>query len=274
MRMFLAAAVLSCACLFAQTPTDIFEKAPPDVDQALRARVDIFFKAHVEGRFRQAEVAEDSKDAFYNAEKRRYIGYEVVKIQYSENFTKAVVITTIEMDWYTARLGKIRVKPPMKSLWRVDNGQWYWYVVPQKDWETPFGKMAPGPDPAAGAKPKWTVPDAATVLDQVQVSKKEINLASHEKSEDFAEIANNMPGEISIRIDQASPITGLQVSVDRETLKSGEKAKVIFKYAPANRTPKPPLDTTVTINPTGSVISFHITFAVAPELEKLIPKTQ
>ena len=72
MRKWMLAAFVSCAVVAAQTkPTDIFEKAPPEVDNALRERVSKFFQAHVDGKFRLAEevIAEDSKDFFYNMEK-------------------------------------------------------------------------------------------------------------------------------------------------------------------------------------------------------------
>lgn len=274
MRFLATAAVFVCGLLQAQSPTDVFEKAPPAVDQALRARVATFFQAHVDGKFRAAEavVAEDSKDAFYNAEKRRYLSFEIVKIQYEENFTKATVITALEMDWTTPRLGKIRVKPPMKTLWKLENGEWYWYVVPQKEFETPFGKMTPGADPVEGAKPQWTMPDAAAVLSQVKASKSEIRLKSHEKSEDWAEITNQMEGEVTLRLDASVHAPGLVIKLDKETLKAGETARLSFEYNPPDRTPKITLNTSVVVSPTGLTLPFRITFAVPPEYEKYLPK--
>ena len=56
------------SALLAQSPEELFEKAPPHVDQTLRERVKIFYQAHVDGKFRVADtvVHEDSKDAFSN----------------------------------------------------------------------------------------------------------------------------------------------------------------------------------------------------------------
>src|SRR5215203_3723879 len=150
MGKWIVAALASCAVLVGQTQaTDVFDKAPPELDNALRARVAKFFQAHVDAKFRQAEevIAEDSKDFFYNMEKQKYFGFEIVRINYSENFTKATVVTGVEVEWRSPRVGVMRVKPPLTSLWKLENGQWYWYVVPQKDWDTPWGRMNPGPDP-------------------------------------------------------------------------------------------------------------------------------
>src|SRR5262245_42218997 len=141
MRKWILTAFVSCAVMVAQTkPTDVFEKAPPQVDNALRERVAKFFQAHIEGKFRQAEavIAEGSKDFYYNTEKQRYLGFEIVRINYSENFSKATVVTNVEVEWRSPRIGMMRVKPPMTSLWKVENGAWCWYVVPQKEWDTPW----------------------------------------------------------------------------------------------------------------------------------------
>ena len=75
------AALLSTAAL-AQGPADLFQKAPPEMDQALRERVAAFLQAHVDGKFRLADqyVADESKDAFFEAHKRRYRDFEIVKV--------------------------------------------------------------------------------------------------------------------------------------------------------------------------------------------------
>jgi len=95
--------VLLCmAACFAQTK-EVPPQPPAETDSALRARITEFFQYHVTGQFRKAEalVAEDSKDIFYNRNKPRYIKFlEIARIDYSENFTKAlatVTVTSMEM---------------------------------------------------------------------------------------------------------------------------------------------------------------------------------
>src|SRR5260370_24279308 len=72
----------------------LFDKAPPDVDEALRARITGFYQAHVDKKFRQADqfVAEDTKDFYYESNKPAYLSFNIGKITYSENFTKAKAI--------------------------------------------------------------------------------------------------------------------------------------------------------------------------------------
>jgi hypothetical protein len=276
MRFTIATLILACASASAESPTAVFDKAPPQVEKALRERIDKFFQAHIEGKFRLAEqvVHEDSQDIFYNAQKQKYISYEIVKIDYAENFTKATVVTAVEMDWQTARLGRIRVKPPLKTLWKVDGGQWWWYAVPQKDWDTPFGRMTPGGEPTKTAVPQWTLQDPTRVLKQVEVSKHDIKLSSFEKSEDFAEIRNGMPGNLTLEIHKQSHAPGLDVKLSKTSLASGETARVTFTYNPADRTPKPTQVVEVRAVETNQVYAFNITFAVPPEMEKYLPKKQ
>src|SRR5579871_2216187 len=81
--------IAAAAC--AQNPADLFNRAPADIDQALRARISEFYQYHVTGEYRKAEalVAEDTKDFFYDHNKPRYLSFQISKIKYNEDFTKA-----------------------------------------------------------------------------------------------------------------------------------------------------------------------------------------
>ena len=276
MRFMVLAAVLG-GTLRAQSPTDVFDKAPPAVEQALRDRVAIFLGAHISGKFRDAEavVHEDSRDIYYNSQKSKYIGYEIVRINYSENFTRASVVTAVEMDWYTSRLGKMRVKPPLTTYWKIDNGLWWWYALPQTEWKTPFGTMHPGADaatPGAAPAPKYTVPDVNALYKQVEVSKTTITLSSWQPGEDTAEITNKMLGEISLKLEATGLPPGLSVRLSSETVPSGGTAKVHFQYQPPDRTVKTTQTAVIRVQPTNQAFTFTIQFAVPPEYEKYLRK--
>lgn len=273
MRKLIFTAFFASVWAFSQSPTEVFEKAPPQIDSALRSRVATFFQAHIDGKFRQAEqvIHEDSKDAFYNGEKQKYFGFEIARINYSDNFTKAVVIAAVDVDWVTPRLGRIRVKPPMKSLWKLEDGQWWWYVIPQKTWDTPFGPMRPGEDPASGVAPKMTMPDIDSLLNQVRVNRRDVHLKSAEVSEDYVEFTNATPGDLTLVPDPAS-IHGLNVTVDKPVLHEGEVGRVTFKYVPPDRSAKPTSKVIVRTNPLAQAYEFILTFDVAPEHQKHLPK--
>ena len=274
MRKWVLAAFVSCAVVLAQTkPTDVFEKAPPQIENGLRESVAKFFTAHVEGKFRQAEevIAEDSKDFFYNMEKQRYLGFEIIRINYSENYTKATVVTAVEVEWRSPRVGVMRVKPPMTSLWKQENGKWCWYVVPQKDWETPWGRMKPGPDDPNKMMQLFKGVDIQTVNRQVSIDRTEMRLSGYEPSRGEASIVNNMPGDVKLRLE-APKVEGLEVKLNQDTLKSGQEAKVIADYKPPTTDPKPAAAILVHLEPTGQIFRIGLVFDVQPEVKKLLPK--
>lgn len=278
MRFDVLAGLLCCSLLFAQSPTDVFEQAPPAVEKALRDRIAIFMAAHISGKFRNAEevIHDDSKDIYYDSVKSKFISYEIVRINYAENFTKATVVTAVEMDWYTTRLGKLRVKPPLTTTWKLDNGEWWWYAVPQKEWKTPFGTMSPGQDskPGIPVAPVNTVADANALYQQIQVSKTDIPLSSWQAGEDSAEIVNKTLGEITLKLNPVTLPPELTVELSKEILASGETAKVIFKHSPADRTVKQTRTVSVSVSPTNQVFTFNVTFSVPPEYEKYLKKPQ
>lgn len=260
------------------TAGEIFQKAPPEIDAALRARVSKFFQAHVDGKFRAADqmVAEDSKDYFFTMEKTRYLGFEIVKIEYSDNFSKAKVITAAEMEWRTPRTGKMIVKPPLASLWKVENGDWYWYIVPQKEWQTPFGNMKHGPDSgeavvAPSILDAFKGVDVDQVLKQVKVSTNQVELKSYEPGSAEVTIENHMPGPISLRLEETG-VRGLTAALDKASVGSNQSAHLSIKYTPENTAAKPATTLNLEVVQTGQRIPIRITYAIPPEVEKLIPK--
>lgn len=274
MRNWILVTVVSCISAAAQSaPTDVFDKAPPEIEEALRANVNKFFQAHVDGKFRAAEevVAEDSQDYFYNMEKKRYLSFETVRINYSENFTKAQVLSAVEVEWRSPRIGVMRVKPPMTSLWRLDNGKWAWYVVPRKDWDTPWGRMNPGPDDPSKVARMFKGVDVQTVARQVTVDKDKFLLSGYEPSSAEATISNSMPGEIRLRLE-APARPGLEVKLDKEVLKAGEQARLSISYNPPTKEPKSAARIMVQVEPTGRTLTFDLTFDIQPELKKRLPE--
>ena len=274
MRWFaVCAAFVSCLMGQEQAATDIFEKAPPAVDEALRQRVSGFFQAHVDKKFRQADafVAEDSKDAFFTMEKQPYLSFEIVKIVYSDQFTKAKVITANGMEWRSPRIGKVLVKPPMTSLWKLENGQWFWYVLPSEQHrDTPFGRMTPGPD-----NPNPTILDAfkgvspQQVANSVKVDRPEVRLSSYEPASETVTVTNSMPGEVSLQL-MVPLMAGLQAKLDKALLKPNDTATISFQYVPKDKSAKETVVVTLRVEQTNQNIPIRLTFAVPPEVEKRI----
>lgn len=266
--MSASTAFLVCLLLL-QDPADLFEKAPPAVDEALRARVSEFYQAHVEGKFRAAMevVAEDSKDAFFSASKPRCYSFEIVSITYSENFTRATATITCEMDHPSPGLGGVRVKAPRASLWKLADGQWWYYIDPSQGQRTPFGIMRPGPGEAttippavaSGVSPQASV-DVETALAWVKPDKREIPFSSAKPGSDELTLTNRGPGTATL-IMNYPPMPGLEIKLDRTELNQGETARLTARWEPGKIPPPPTIRVQILVQPTHQVLDLRATFA-------------
>ncbi len=179
--------LLSGFGVFGQNASDVFDKAPPAIDEALRARVGQFYQAFVEGKFKQAYllVADDSQDKFFELPKEEYKSFEIVKINYSDNFTKAAVVTAVKSEWRFHGAGTLTTFP-LTSNWEVIDGQWYWHYVRPTMVPSPFSPtgFVPFPrrrQPPVPLKPHPAVPNdiagaAQRILSEVSVDKASVRL--------------------------------------------------------------------------------------------------
>jgi len=221
-RFFLLAILATGS--FAQNAGDPFNKPPADVDQALRARITEFYDLHVKGEFRKAEawVAEDAKDIYYSSNKTKFVSFEIGRIDYSDNFTRAKATVLCEQYiMLPGFLGK-PMRVPVPSTWKLVDGAWYWYVDPDSSRVTPFGKTTAGSAPgstAASIPPiATTVPDF--IYKQVKADKASVSLKPGESER--VTITNSAPGAMNISLTGSIP--GVEVKLDRTVLNAGEKA--------------------------------------------------
>jgi hypothetical protein len=232
---------LCSAALMAQSAADIFRNAPPEVDNALRERIALFYQLHGEGKFRQAEelVAGDTKDFFYNSNKPRYLSCEIKSIEYSEDFrqAKALVVAAVRVPF--PGFGNEPVKMPHVSRWKLMDGQWFWWVDPEEAKMTPFGKM----DTADASAPKGpapnlaAAPDVRTVLNQIAVDKTAVELKPVKGARDSVRIANRMPGVATVALSDVAP-EGIEISIDPAELQANSIATVTFRVTNAATAPK------------------------------------
>lgn len=254
----LAASVMGIG---AQELSDLLQKAPPEVDAALRARIAKFYQAHVDGKFREAYelVAEESKDIFFAAEKPRYRSFSILKVDYSDNFTKAKAVVACETE--TSMFGnRFTVQMPVTSLWKQVGGEWFWYTLPPSDEVlTPAGVMKPGPAPQAG---HWKelgtrAPRIPALQSMVRADKGEVTLNLSGESSDSVKITNPLPGPVTLSLEyQAAP--GLEVTLDREQLGANETAVVTFRSSFKGEIPKGDITVNVRVMPTAQLIPIRV----------------
>lgn len=289
MKIAYAAGLMLFSAMVAvgQEPSNLFDKAPGPIDEALRARVNQFYQAYMAGKFRDAYnlVADDSQDAFLSSDKATYQNCETLKITYSENFTQAKVLESC--------LGEIRFhgqrfesKMPLTTSWKVVNGQWYWSYVKPTVAATPFSPTGfvtiPNDQPADAARPsipKDPLAEARSILGKVKVDKTAISLRSFETSKDEVHVRNDMPGGVTISVDTVTQ-PGLRITVAKPNLGPHEETAVTFEYRLddaaitcgdcASRL-KGSLVAQVRVIPTNQLFSITVTFSNPPDAQKPLP---
>lgn len=231
--------VLLCGfTAFGQNSSEPEDKAPPAVDEALRARVNKFYDAFVAGKFKDAYllVAEDSQDKFFELSKDQYKGCEIIKVAYSDHFTRATVVTSCKNDWRWHGVATVTTFP-LTSTWEVIDGQWYWHFVKPTMVPSPFsptGFVPVPPDSStnnAALVPSDIAGAAHSILSKVGIDKSSVRLRSYGTSEDIVHVRNDMPGQVSLKLENPD-IPGLKVSLAKTTLEAHEQTTLIFEWHP------------------------------------------
>jgi hypothetical protein len=251
--------LLAAAAGFAQERANPFDRPPADVDKALRAHISEFFQCHITGEYRKAEalVAEDTKDLYYNGNKPKYYSFEILRIDYSENYTKAKATVLAEMLINAPGFDRPH-KFPIPSYWKLEKGEWRWYVDQSQILDTPFGRRKEsdlsgirGPFPSAANIP--TTIDFA--MNKVKPDKSSLALKRGESAE--VSFSNSATG--AVRVALYTPVPGLEVSPARADVQPGGKASFTVKVA-ADAKPSTGVPSTVTfrVEQTGELIPVEV----------------
>lgn len=264
--------LFAAATLGAQESGSLFNQAPPEKEKALREAVAGFYQSMVEGKFRQAEkyVAEDTKDAYYNQEKQKIRGFEIVKIQWSDGFDKATAVTEIQTN-LQIRGQDLPVVVPMATRWKLENGNWGYYVNTALGKPTPFGDMKAGPGKSESLKVEEMIKNPQILLSQLKISKQDFLLKSYEKSSDSITITNGMPGSITVSFETET-IAGLTWKLEKTELNAGETGTLTVTYDPPNKSAKPALRSVLRIEPFAKAFLLPISFDIPEDVKKQIPK--
>jgi hypothetical protein len=210
---FLVAPVLASALLPIPAAAQNLRKAPEEVEKALLARVDRFYTAFKEHRFRQAEalVAEESRDQFYNMQKAPIFGYKVENIDWDDSFHTALVLVTCRVN--TPRAGPNGMPVPVTGKWQLIDGEWYLVIKPTN--VSPFGPMsfdlsAPPQEkpPQTGDRP--TLESIAAGAIKVEPEKLVISREGDGVVTQSVVITNNLPGALDVAIE-APDLPGLKL---------------------------------------------------------------
>jgi len=240
---------LISAAAFAQDAAKPSFKAPPAVEEALRARVTEFFQLHVEANFRKAYsmVAEDTKDYYFNNKKNTYQSFRITGVRFTDaDFTKAAVDLECLQNMERPDFKGVVVPIPMTTLWKNEEGQWMWHHDPDNKQLTPMG-LSDLDSVRAGIKGSdeqvaqqlalLTSADglakrAAIIMGQSNIDKPEVTLALDKPSSADVTFHNGQPGYIKLALDPGTKIAGFSATLDKVDVGANENAVLKLRYNP------------------------------------------
>ncbi len=252
------------------------QTAPPEVDQALRARVNEFFSYHVSGKFMKAYdlVAEDTKEYYFAVQKNLYLSYTVGEISYSDDFTRATVNLVGKQKMRPRpEFPEILIDQPMITKWKIENGKWVWYVDPIRDCPTP---MSCGPDGKAHPVMKPVEPDSSAkmpdlspsalgqqaqqILKQSKVDKPMVEMTPTRATSEFVVFHNGQPGTVRVALDLGTKVEGFTASIPKNEVNANEDLTVTLHYQPGKVLPPPALTIKLEIEPLHQTFPITVKF--------------
>jgi len=212
-----------------------------EAEKALRDRAQQFYQFQVDKKFRQAEamVADDTKDDYYASRKPDIKGFKIDKAELAPDLKTAKLIVKAKVMVLMPGFGPTTFDIPMPTEWKLEDGEWRWYISPEARVATPFGNMhtsksngpPAAPAPQGAAPGGIDNPNLSALQNQISISKTSVRLGRSNR-DDSVSITNGMPGTIELRLDaHVETIRGLAVKLDKTRLASGETAVVQLHLA-------------------------------------------
>jgi len=225
-----------------QPPAPIFEKAPAEVDDALRSRIFEIFTLFKAKEYRPAEsyIAEDTKDYYYAGQKPDLKTFELLSIQYFDNFTRAKAMSRVIEPVVVAGFPPGEITVTMPTLWKIEDGKWVLYEDKEKmgtaggmekkiqaavEAGTTAALGASAKAPSTGGMPKEPAKDPTFGFKKVQADKTEIEVAPDDTEK--VTISNGAAGAMTLELGYH--LNDIETKLDRTELLSGEKAVLTFQ---------------------------------------------
>ncbi len=127
-----------------------------------------------ENRQAEALVAGESRDYFYNSGKPNLKDVKVGNIEFTDNGKKAIVHIFATVQLMAPEIGQQNFSAPATSTWKLEKGQWFWYVDENAPVATPFGNMKPGPGGGGSMMDLTKKPSAASIGSLVTVDRQSV----------------------------------------------------------------------------------------------------
>ncbi len=251
-RRFLFPVVAASAWAQQQSPEAAAAEA------AVRARAQRFFDLQVAKKYRQGEamVAEESKDAYYNGAKFNIDSFTITKVQMAEGNAAADVTIKAKVTLLVPAVGQtVHTEVAQPTHWKLENGEWVYFIDPADALKTPFGELNPqaGAGKPAAGDGTFAKPDLAAMMRAVQVDRNSVEMKPGENQ--TVKVSNFLPGPVDINVENFS-LPGVNASLDKHHLNQGETASLRIV---ASDSASGSVTTVIDVSPLGTQLPVKIT---------------
>lgn len=202
-------------------------------EKALRARAQQFYQLQQDKKYRQVEpfVAQDTRDLYYNAQKPEIGAFTIEKVELTDRNTRARVTVKTKQSVMVMGAGVIPFELSSTSLWKVEKGQWVYYVDKDSLGATPFGKLKAGPSTGAeGPGRKGEAPELSTLDKSILMDVTHVELSA-EHPKQTVTLTNGLIGPMSVEVDPTAPkVKGIRVEIEKPSLSGGEKTGITLTW--------------------------------------------
>jgi hypothetical protein len=246
---------IAAVTAWAQQPSP----AAAEAEAALRARATQFFQLQVDKKFRQAEamVADDTKDQYYDGKKFNMESFDIQSVELLSDNTRAKITIKAKVKLIVPAVAQtVTVDAPSITAWKIENGQWMYYVEQADFIETPFGKISRRPTPGAPsplASMPGRAPDLATLRNQVKIDRTSAELSSENPRQTLT-ISNQSPGPVDLALT-GDHLEGLAVKIEKSHLNAGEASKVQIELKGGSPQPQ---TVRIVVSPFNSELEFRV----------------
>jgi hypothetical protein len=216
---------VAAATAWAQQPSP----AAAEAEAALRARAEQFFQFQADKKFRQGEalVADDSKDNYYNGNRFNIKSFTIQKIELLDDNTRAQVVIKSRLTVITPIAGPVDLDSVATTLWKLENGQWVWYIEHEPVVQTPFGsvKTQEGKGAAPPAAKPGRAPDISVLRSLVKIDRNAVILTA-EAPQQTVTVSNGLPGGVDLELHGRA--AGFRAEMEKKHLEAGETTLIRF----------------------------------------------
>ena len=156
-------------------------------------------------------------------------------MELSDNNTRARVLFKIKRTIPVPGMAGQLIELPGVSTWKLENGDWFWYVA-QKDQSevvTPFGAVRANGGPGGAGPALPPLPDLASLQRQVSLDRTSVVLSAAAPVQTVT-VVNALGGAITISV-QADSVAGLVVDLDPKQIPGHGKGTLLFRAKPGMR---------------------------------------